>query len=118
MSGRRATRAFGRRGAGETGGWTEGAEASLSRGGGFRAWPVAPVASFVLWLGFVATLDSLELGAGAIAAALAATLAVAVRARGLPQPSSGRDVLRRAGGPLARIPLDFALLVGRHLRSW
>jgi hypothetical protein len=49
----------------------------------------------------------------ALAAALAATAAVAVRARGLPHPSSALDVLRRAGRPLARIPLEFGLLVAQ-----
>ena len=82
-----------------------------------RAWLLAWVALFALWLALVGTLDRLDVVAGSVAAAVAATAAVLVRAQGLPRASAGAHVLRYAGHALARVPGDTARVLGPLARG-
>jgi multisubunit Na+/H+ antiporter MnhE subunit len=76
-----------------------------------RSWLAWTVALFVLWLALVGAVDSLELIAGAGAAAIGAFAAEAVRERGLLGYRFRARWLLRAWRPVYRIVPDFGVLM-------
>jgi multisubunit Na+/H+ antiporter MnhE subunit len=72
---------------------------------------------FLFWLALVGTLDPLELAAGAIAAAIAATAGQVVRAKSdLPRAASAADLLPHAWRAFARVPREFAYVAAALAR--